>query len=50
MVDTRKCEYEVRELNFPNMKMTVYIPIRTPEEKAKRRAAISRAAANLMRG
>lgn len=42
--------YEVKKLNFPNMKVTVLIPIRTPEEKEKRMAAIAKAAANLMRG
>ena len=50
MAETKKTEYEVKKLNFPNMKVTVLIPIRTPEEWAKRREAIAKAAANLMKG
>jgi hypothetical protein len=50
MTDTRKYEYEVRTFNFPDAKVTVRIPIRTPEEWEKQKAVIAKAAANLMRG
>lgn len=40
--------YKIKKLNFPNMKVTVFIPELTPEEKKRRMAAIHNAAANLI--
>lgn len=40
---------KVKKLHFPNMKVNVFIPKLTPEEKEKRMAVIRKAAANLIK-
>jgi hypothetical protein len=42
--------YKVRHFDFPNMKVNVFIPELTPEERERRMAAIHKAAANLLSG
>ena len=44
-MDTYK---EVKRLNFPNMKVNVFIPDITPEERERRMEQIKKAAINLL--
>ena len=45
-MDTYK---EVKVFEYPNMKVNVFIPELTPEERKRRMAAIYKAAANLLK-
>ena len=45
-MDTYK---EIKVFEYPNMKVNVFIPELTPEERKRRMAAIYKAAANLLK-